>query len=166
MKTLISVILFAFASAPVLCAADLRSPGVRLKRSTADLFATGNPTAAVAQLRNSVTPAPGTDGATVALVQGLIDLAASFYNQRQLKLARDVASQAFTAAEPILSGRSAASVIQRAGLLSSLGLLAENVALDLRRAESLYDQAATLAPADRIHADRKRAVLAKQKPRT
>ncbi|MBM3852328.1 MAG: hypothetical protein FJ399_04140 [Verrucomicrobia bacterium] len=146
-------------------AADPQRSALQARRTAIGLFASGQSAAAVAHLRTYLPPEAGPDGATTALVQGLIEITHSFYNQRRLNLAREVVAQAIVAADPVLAGRSAAPAVRRASLVSSLGLLSEEVLLDLRRAEGLYDAAAALEPTNSLHRARKQAVVNKQVPR-
>ena len=148
-------------------AASLPKDSVHLKRQTVELFLSGKSSAAVALLQSnsSLRPAPGVEGATVALVQSLVEVATTLYNERRLTSAREVLSHALAAAEPVVTGRSAAAAAQRAALLSSLGLLSEHVAFDQRRAEAFYDAAAALDPSDRLHRDRKQALVHKYRTR-
>ena len=98
-------------------------------------------------------------------MQELIDVAVSFYNAREMNLAREAAGEALLAAEPIISGRSPAPALRRADLWSSLGVLHESVLFDLPRAETFYETARTLNPADQINSRRKKAAEEKQKLR-
>jgi hypothetical protein len=127
----------------------------------ADLFATAQGAAAVAHLRRDLRPENGPDGATTALAQSLVEIACRFYNQRQTNLARDAAVQAFAAADPVIRGKSTASTRRRSDLLGGLGVLCEEVLLDLESARAYYDAAAALNPGNKLNAQRRNAVAEK-----
>lgn len=135
------------------------------KRSAIELFKTGQSAAAVAHLRNNIAPDAGSDGAATALTQSLIEVSHYFYNQRRLDLAKEASIQAASAGASVVNGRSSASESRRAALLSSLGVLSEEVERDYRKAESLYSSAAALEPANPMHSARKQAVAEKQRAR-
>lgn len=133
----------------------------QVNRTSIGFFTAGQASAAVAHLRAHVLPEPGPDGAALALAQSLIDVASSLYNQRRLDLARTALAEAMQISAPLLAGTSRAPAARRAALLSSLGLLQEEVAFDFPQAARLYDDAVALDPAHRQHAQRKRALAGK-----
>lgn len=133
-----------------------------VNRTSIGLFAAGQAPAAVAHLRAHARPEPGPDGAALALAQSLIEVAGVLYNQRRLDLARAALAEALQISAPFLAGSSAASAPRRAALLSSLGLLCEEVAFDFAQAARLYDAAVSLDPKQRQHVQRKRDLTAKR----
>lgn len=166
MRTLIvltALILLTFSASAVPKEDSLQDR--RTKRAAINLFQTGAPGSAVLYLRQNLRPEAGPAGDITGLVQGLIEIAGEFYNRRDIKRARETTAQALLAAEPILSGRTQASALRRADLYASLGVLHETVMFDLRSAQTYYDAASALNPADELIKRRKTANVEKQKPR-
>jgi hypothetical protein len=134
----------------------------RTKRSAINLFQTDAAGVAVSYLRQNLRPENGPAGDVTGLVQTLIEIAGEFYNRRDMKRARETSVQAVSAAEPILSGQTQASALRRADLYASLGILHEIVMFDLRTAQTYYDAAILLNPADELSKRRKSAMVEKQ----
>src|SRR5690349_15430297 len=72
-KRLLSALLLLQGTLP-LFAATAPSDAAKLRRNTIDLFISGKSAAAVAQLQSKIPPTSGSDGAVIALVQGLVDI--------------------------------------------------------------------------------------------
>src|SRR4051812_44590951 len=97
--------LFIVMALPLIAAPKKTTDASQPARATAtDLFKQGKTAEAVAHLRADLQPDVGPDGTTTALVQGLVEIANTFYNQRQTALARQVAQQAIAAADSIVKG--------------------------------------------------------------
>jgi hypothetical protein len=137
----------------------------RARRAATELFRAGSPDAAVSYLKQNLRPETGPGGETTGLVQNLIEIAVSFFNRRELNLARLSAGQALLSAESIIKGQSQASALRRADLYGSLGVLHETVIFDLKSAQAFYDAAGALNPADELNQRRKKAVSEKDKLR-
>jgi hypothetical protein len=133
----------------------------RARRVAIDHFRAGSSANALSHLRQNLRPEPGAGGDQTALPQNLIEIASDFYNHRELRLAREAALHAHQAAEPVLAGRSAATVHRRAQLYASLGLLYESVLFDLTNALACYDAALALHPTDPLSLDRRAATVGK-----
>ena len=137
----------------------------RARIAATDLFRAGNPAAALDHLRSNLNLEAGPDGAVRGLVQNLTEMACTLYNRRELTLARTVLGAAIATAQPILDRKSAVADSRGSELVSALGLLSEHVGHDARQAGNLYDAATALNPGNLVNADRKKAVVDRQKAR-
>lgn len=162
MKSIVFLLtLFALPTAVLSGPLDDLRHNQRARRAAIDQFRAGSPANALSHLRQNLRPEPGAGGDETALPQNLIEIAADFYNQRELRLAREVAQYAHQAAEPVLAGRSNATTQRRAQLYASLGLLYETVLFDLTTALACYDAALVLHPAETLSVGRRAATAGK-----
>ena len=134
----------------------------RAKLSAITLFQKDAPDSAVLHLKQNLRPETGPSGDITGLVQNLIEIAGAFYNQRDLKRARETVAQALLAAEPILTGQTQASALRRSDLYTSLGMLHETAMFDLPGAQRYYDAASALNPGDPLNKRRKTVILEKR----
>jgi hypothetical protein len=164
MKRVLHLMLsICFAAA---AAADPKADAIgnaKAQRHSADLFKSGNSSQAVATLdANLVTSAKG-DDRTIELAQRLLGICVEFYNRRQIRLAKEVASQAAALVEPVRKkGKSGQEL---ADLLNRLGGIFEDVFYDLDAALSYYDAAIAASPGHTPAKENLGALLQKLKTR-
>ncbi|HCN28431.1 MAG TPA: hypothetical protein DIT64_06605 [Verrucomicrobiales bacterium] len=137
----------------------------RTQRSAADLIRAGTPAQAVAHLRQNLRAEPGPGGEASALPQALLELAADFFNRREIAPARQALEQARTLAGPVLAGTTGATPQRRAQLYSSFGLLYEAILFDPANALACYEAALSLHPAEPLSRNRRLGLIEKQRRR-
>jgi hypothetical protein len=165
MKRTLFTLLFLLAGGLSMGAPGKRPATLPITKTAVDLFAAGKGAEAVAHLQANFPAEPGPGGAASGQLQALIEVANTFYNQRKLNFARDALTYALAAADTMGNGPNSPPAVRQASLLSGLGLLAEEVLVDLKKAEGLHGAAAALDPGNPRYRARKNAVVEKQKGR-
>lgn len=117
------------------------------RRAAMALIEAGRTAEAVAQFRQQ-SLGVDREAAEFAVVQSMIQLSYTFYNQKKLVLARSAAEEAIRLAQRILEIEQNAP--RTAALASSLGVIAENIFLDLPAARQFYEIAVSANATDPV----------------
>lgn len=159
--------LFAILSAALLAdapAAEVRGRASQAKRTACQLFIEGKANLAVAHVRSHAPVSGDAQSSMFGVVQELIGISGTLYNQSRIKAARSAALEAISAAESLTKGRNNLSPLKLQELYSSLGVLSETVLCDLVTAHAYYDAAAQVAaPGSLLKRRREAAQLKKQR---
>lgn len=120
---------------------------LRVRRSVMTLLEQGKTAEALAHLQKSL-PAGDDEAKAMAAARGMIRVSYTFYNQKNLVMARAAATEAIRLAEPILT--QARDSEHTAALANSLGVIAENIFFDLPAAQQFYEIAVAANAADPV----------------
>ncbi len=118
-----------------------------MRRSVMTLLEQGKTAEALVHLQKNL-PAGDDEERAVAAARSMIRISYTFYNQKNLVMARVAAMEAIRLAEPILT--QARDSEHTAALANSLGVISENIFFDLSAAQQFYEIAVAANAADPV----------------
>jgi hypothetical protein len=163
---IISLILVVFA-APLVLPANPQNDNISfnsgVRQAATKLYRDGKIDEGKNYLTNNLRSDSGSDALALGTAQQLIVISWTFYGERKVALAQEVASEALALASPLLVKSQPDS--RSADLFCNMGLLCEEVLFDLAGARSFYNRAIVLQPDNTIAKARLQRNLAKEKTR-